>query len=90
MRRLKDGDGTVEFLRQPAVLQMLREQLCGYLNQEGYGRIATDASGEQELAEAEVVLRIAVENVAMRIESDMGLYETRSGSCLIIRLNFKV
>ena len=99
--RLGEQENSLEFLRQPAVLQTMTDQLCRYLDGEGYQKIAVElgkvwshAGGlllvsEQEAEGADAALRVEVKTVSLRVESDMGLYETRSGKCLIVKLEVR-
>ena len=100
--RLREQESSLEFLRQPPVLQKITEQLCMYLDREGYCKIAVEqgmmwsreggllaAEDEAETGRAEAALQVKIIDVCMRVESEMGLYETRNGKCLIVKLEIK-
>ena len=101
MIRLREQENSLEFLRQPAVLQTMIDQVCRYLDSEGYQKIVVEpekvwslAGGvlpvaEREADRADATLRVEVTTVSLRVESDMGLYETRSGRCLMVKLEVR-
>ena len=81
------------------MLHRVTEQLCLYLDGEGYHRIALDQTmvwsrigglfvvSEDGDGRADAALQVKLVDVCMRIESEMGLYETRNGKCLTIWLD---
>ena len=96
MVRLEMEEHSLEYLRQPAVVQQVVNELCHYLASKGCRKIAVDPdqiwtveSGSQSASEfqrnaANARIHARIETACVRVETDMGLYETRSGKCLMI------
>ena len=97
IKRLHEKENSLEFLRQPMVLQKVKEELCLHLNREGYRRIAVgseqlwtqsglQAATPSETDAADATLELSMTDVCLRVENAMGLYETRNGRCLVIKV----
>ena len=99
MIRLTSKEYHLEILRRPELMHQVILHLCQFLNSRGCLKIVihsnqiwTQATGprkvsaaEKEDANARVLARI--ETACLRTETDMGLYETRSGKCLILDID---
>lgn len=102
MIRLTNKEYQLESLRRPELMHQLVLHLCQFLNSRGCLKIVihsnqiwTRATGarkasvaEKSDANARVVTRI--ETACLRTKTDMGLYETRSGKCLIIDIDTEI
>ncbi|KAL9626074.1 MAG: hypothetical protein Q9204_007604 [Flavoplaca sp. TL-2023a] len=91
--RLSQADGGLAFWRAPAVLRELETQLCDNVRSMGYWVVpkAESSIGEEwrsadkePLAYGQARLLVEVKEVCLRIENEMGLYETRSGMAVVV------
>ena len=95
--RMQRPELSFEFCRQPAVIQEIHQQLCAHLERDGHRMVKTKRGEGQavttdwkaaegcSLVDGEASITVAIEEVCLRIETDMGLYETRSGKALVIK-----
>ncbi|KAL8662776.1 MAG: hypothetical protein Q9168_008202 [Polycauliona sp. 1 TL-2023] len=93
--RLSDTDGGLRFWRSAITLRELISQLSSEVSSLGYtlmtkGKISVETgwqSSEQVvLARGEARLHADVREICLRVENDMGLYETRSGMAVIVKV----
>ena len=91
--RLSQLDGGLAFWRAPAVLRELEMQLCDSVRSMGYWvvpKAKSSVGGEwrsadkEPLANGQARLLVEVKEVCLRIENEMGLYETRSGIAVVV------
>ncbi|KAL9033414.1 MAG: hypothetical protein Q9180_005958 [Flavoplaca navasiana] len=91
--RLSDAAGGLEFWRTPAVLRELTSQLNQTVRSMSYWvvpKAESSVGGEwrsadkMPLANGQARLLVEVKEVCLRIENDMGLYETRSGMAVVV------
>ena len=99
MIRLKSKEYHLEILRRPKLMHQVILHLCQFLNSRGCLKIVTHSNlvwtqatgprkvsaAEKSEANARVLARI--ETTCLRTVTDMGLYETRSGKCLILDID---
>lgn len=93
--RLRGHEHTLEFWRQPAVVGDLEQRLRGTLRSDGlevFIRTSSDAQWrhleEKALGEGEARIGTEIKEVCLRIENQLGLYETRTGKALVVRVDF--
>ncbi len=97
--RLSDPDDTIEFWQRTGSRQSLSDSLHAYLVQEGFYFREDIARAESSRAQAgwmtvsgeqlrhrEASVSIVLQEVCLRIEDDMGLYETRRGKALVVKV----
>ena len=99
---LHGHENKLEFWRQLAVLQELGQQLRTHLQNSGYHVTKDSDTGLQEpsvpsaewrtvqekpLGEGEVRIRVETMEICLRAENDMGLYETRTGKAIVVKVN---
>lgn len=102
MVRLHGQENSIEFWRQLAVIQELGQQLRTHLQKSGYQVIrdsetslhgpnsgSTDWSTVQKeaLGDGEVKTRVYLTEICLRIENDMGLYETKTGKAVVVKVD---
>ena len=98
--RLSDPTDTVEFWQRSSSRQSLSDCLHAYLVQEGCyfsDDIARAESSQtqagwmtvngEELKHCEASITVLLQEVCLRIEDEMGLYETRRGKALVVKVN---
>ena len=99
MIRLTSKEYRLESLRRPELLHQVILHLCQFLNSRGCLKIVIHSSqiwshatgprkasvADKSDAHARALARI--ETACLRTETDMGLYETRSGKCLILDID---
>ena len=100
--RLHGHENSLEFWRQLAVLQELGQQLRTHLQNSGYQVTKDSGAGlqgpsppnaewrtvqEKPLGEGEVRVRVETMEICLRVENDMGLYETRTGKAIVVKVN---
>ena len=103
MIRLHGQENRLEFWRQSAVMQELGQQICSHLQSSGYRVIqGSEASfhrpappnadwrtvQNKTLSNGEVSVQVETMEICLRIENDMGLYETKTGKAVVVRVNF--
>ncbi|KAI4273349.1 MAG: hypothetical protein LQ337_004698 [Flavoplaca oasis] len=91
--RLSQADGGLAFWGIPAVLRELTTQLIQTVRSMGY-RVVPNAESsvggewrpadKEPLANGQARLLVEVKEVCLRIENEMGLYETRSGMAVVV------
>ena len=102
MLHLHGYENSVEFWRQLAVLQELGQQLRTHLRMSGY-QVTRDSGAshqgssppnaewrtvqEKTLGDGEVRVRVETMEICLRAENDMGLYETRTGKAIVVKVN---
>ncbi len=93
--RLRDEEHTLEFWRQPAVIREVEERLRETLQRDKFDvsvRISSDVQWrhleERVLARGEARVGAEVREICLRIENPFGLYETRTGKALVVRVEF--
>ncbi|KAL8767853.1 MAG: hypothetical protein Q9209_005745 [Squamulea sp. 1 TL-2023] len=93
--RLSGTENGLEFWRRPSVLHELQVQLRQELVALGYEIVleAPSASGVEWKSADKVMLRrgearanVEMKEVCLRIENTMGLYETRTGKAIVVRV----
>lgn len=97
MVRLHGQQNSIEFWRQLAVVQELGQQLRTHLQNSGYQvirdnetRLYGSNSGstdwrtvqKEALGDGEVRVGVDLTEICLRVENDMGLYETRTGKAV--------
>lgn len=102
MIRLHDQENVIEFWRQLTVIQELGQQLRTYLRNSGHQVIGGDETSLQgpnpanadwrtvqmeTLGNGEVRVRVETKEICLRTENDMGLYETRSGKAVVVKVD---
>lgn len=101
--RLHGQENGLEFWRQSAVTQELGQQICSHLRSSGYRVIKGSEAGFQgprppptadwrtiqneSLNHGEVSVQVATTEVCLRTENEMGLYETRTGKAVVVKVN---
>ena len=98
--RLSEPTDTVEFWQRSSSRQSLSDCLHAYLVQEGcyFSEDVARAESSQtqagwmtvngeQLQHCEASINIALQEVCLRIEDEMGLYETRRGKALVVKVN---
>ena len=103
MERLHGQENGVEFWRQLAVMQELMQQLCAHLQSLGHLVIEDNEASlqgphsptaewrtvqKETLGKGEVRVRVEMKEVCLRTENDMGLYETKSGKAVVVKVDF--
>ncbi|KAI4255080.1 MAG: hypothetical protein L6R42_006922 [Xanthoria sp. 1 TBL-2021] len=93
--RLSDTEGGLHFWRTAAVLRELTAQLCREVSTRGY-RVVTGGRSpmglewhsfhQATLMSGEARLHAEVKEVCLRVENAMGLYETRSGIAIVVKV----
>ena len=102
MLHLHGHENSLDFWRQVAVLQELGQQLRTHLRDSGYhvirdsgaslqGSSSHDAEWrtvqEKTLGIGEARARVETMEICLRAENDMGLYETRTGKAIVVKVN---
>ena len=103
MVRLQGQENSLEFWRQPTVMQELGQQVCSHLRSSGY-RIkgGSEASLQrpspstadwrtvqnETLGNGEVSIQVETTDICLRVENDMGLYETKTGKAVVVKVTF--
>ena len=99
MVRLHGQENSIEFWRQLAVIQELEQQLRTHLQKSGYQVIETSLHGpnsgstdwrtvqKEALGDGQVKTRVDLTEVCLRIENDMGLYETKTGKAVVVKVD---
>ncbi|KAL9137881.1 MAG: hypothetical protein Q9175_000908 [Cornicularia normoerica] len=102
MVRLHGLENSIDFWRQLAVIQELGQQLRTHLLNSGHRVIGDDETSTQgpsfpnadwrtvqkvTLGAGEVRTRVETREICLRLENDMGLYETRTGKAVIVKVD---
>ena len=99
MIRLHGQENSIEFWRQLTVIQELGQQLRSYLSNSGHRVVETSVQGSNspiadwrtepklDLEKEDVRTRVCVMEVCLRVENDMGLYETRTGKAVVVKVD---
>ena len=95
--RLRNGEHTVEFWRQESAIEELERRLCEMLQRDRlkvFVRAPPDSqwrhAQEKALAQGEARVGAEMRHVCLRIENQLGLYETRTGRALVVRVEFGI
>ncbi|CAF9934976.1 hypothetical protein IMSHALPRED_010058 [Imshaugia aleurites] len=101
--RLHGQENSLVFWQQLAVMQELLQQLRSHLRNSGHRVIdgnETSLQGpksptaewrtvqKETLGNGEANVRVDLKEVCMRTENEMGLYETRSGKAVVVKVEF--
>ncbi len=93
MVRLRGEEQTIEFWRQPAVVREVEQRLRETLQRDKlnvFVRVSSDEQWrclkEKDLVEGEARVGAEIKEICLRIENQLGLYETRTGKALIVRV----
>jgi len=93
MVRLRGEEQTIEFWRQPAVVREVEQRLRETLQRDKlnvFVRVSSDEQWrclkEKDLVEGEARVGAEIKEICLRIENQIGLYETRTGKALIVRV----
>ena len=99
---LHGQENSLEFWRQLAVMQELEQQMRSHLGNSGYrviGANETSLQGptspqadwrtvpKETLGNGEVSVSIQITEICLRTENDMGLYETKTGKAVVVKVN---
>ena len=91
--RLRGGNQTIEFWRQPAVISEVERRVFETLTRDGLevskrspSQVYWSLPEEKPLAAGEARVGVEMREVCLRIENQLGLYETRSGKALVLRV----
>lgn len=102
MVRLHGQENSIEFWRQLAVIQELGQQLRTHLQNSGYQVIRDNETSlhgpnsgstdwrtvqKEALRDGEVKVRVDLTEICLRVENDMGLYETRTGKAVVVNVD---
>ena len=100
MVRLHGQENSLEFWRQFAVMQELEQQMRSHLRNSGYRVIEGNKNSLQSspnadwrtaqketLGSGELSVQLETKDVCLRIENDMGLYETRTGKAVVVKVD---
>lgn len=91
--RLSPSEGSLQFWRTASVLRDLTAQLCREVELLGYRIVSRGKSSvglewqsvrHAELKGGEARVHVEVKEVCLRVENEMGLYETRSGIAVVV------
>lgn len=95
MVRLRGEEQTIEFWCQSAVVRELEQRLRETLQRDKLDvsiRVSSDVQWrhlkEKALVEGEARVGAEMKEICLRIENQLGLYETRTGKALIVRVEF--
>lgn len=101
MVRLDGRENSLEFWRQSAVMQELGQQICSHLRSSGYRVVGGNGASRQgssspnadwrtgqkeTLGNGEVSIQVETTEICWRTENDMGLYETRTGKAVVVKV----
>ena len=97
---LHGQENSLEFWRQLAVMQELGQQMRSHLRNSGYRVIEGNKTSLQSspnadwrttqkeiLGNGELSVQVETRDVSLRIENDMGLYETRTGKAVVVKVD---
>lgn len=96
--RLQGQENSLGFWCQPAVVLELNQQLCSQLQQDGYRVVGGNTSqrsmsnvewrtiAKKPLATGEATIEVGMGEISLRIENAMGLYETRTGKAVVVKV----
>ncbi len=102
MVRLQGQENSIEFWRQIAVIRELAQQLRTYLRNSGHQVIGDNESSlqgpvrptaewrtvqKEALGDGEVRVRVEALDVCLRTENAMGLYETKTGKAVVVKVD---
>lgn len=102
MVRLHGQENSLEFWQQSAVTQELGQQMRSHLRNSGHQVIEDSENSSQGskspnadwrtvqreiLGSGEVRTRVEMMEIFLRTENDMGLYETKSGKAVVVKMN---
>ena len=102
MIRLHGQENSIEFWRQLTVIQELGQQLRSHLLNSGHQVVGDNETSIQgsdpliadwrtepklDLGKEDVRTRVCVMEVCLRVENDMGLYETRTGKAVVVKVD---
>ena len=95
--RLQGDAQTLEFWRQELVIEELERSLCETLQKDRLNVTAQASSDSQwrhldgkALALGEATVGVEIRHICLRIQNQLGLYETRTGEALVVRVEFCV
>ena len=99
---LHGQENSLEFWRQLAVMQELGQQIRSHLGNSGYRVIGDNENSlqgptspqadwrtvpKETLGNGEVSVSIEMSEICLRTENDMGLYETKTGKAVVVKVN---
>ncbi|KAL8781837.1 MAG: hypothetical protein Q9213_005839 [Squamulea squamosa] len=93
--RLSGPDNSLEFWQRPSTLHELHAQICQDLVSQGHKIVVRPPSPPNvtwkfievaALKEGEARVDVEMKEVCLRIENAMGLYETRTGKAIVVRV----
>ncbi|KAF6228367.1 hypothetical protein HO133_008097 [Letharia lupina] len=102
MVRLHGQENSLEFWRQLAVMQELGQQMRTHLRNSGHrviGDNETSLQGpkspnadwrtvpKETLGNGEVRVQVETMDICLRTENDMGLYETKTGKAVVVKVD---
>lgn len=102
MVRLRGEENNIEFWRQLAVIRELGQQLSANLRNSGHQVIGDDEISlrgptrpnaewktvqKETLGDGEVRIRVEITDICLRTENEMGLYETRTGKAVVVKVD---
>ena len=102
MVRMHGQENSIEFWRQLAVIQELGQQLRTHLQTSGYQVIRDNGTSlhgpspgstdwrtvqKEALGDGEVRTRVDLTEICLRTENDMGLYETKTGKAVVVKID---
>ena len=100
--RLRGQENNIEFWRQLAVIRELGQQLSTNLRNSGHRVIGDDEISlrgptrpnaewktvqKKTLGDGEVTIRVEIMDICLRTENEMGLYETRTGKAVVVKVD---
>ena len=100
--RLHGQENSIQFWRQPIVIQELGQQLRSHLLISGHRVVGDNETSIQgsnppiadwrtvpklDLEKEDVRTRVCIMEICLRVENDMGLYETRTGKAVVVKMD---
>lgn len=100
MIRLEGQENSLGFWCQPRVVFELEQQLRSQLQREGLRVVGCNASQRavsnvdwrtierKPLKTSEASIEVGMQEISLRTENAMGLYETRTGKAVVVKVEF--
>ena len=100
--RLHGQENSIEFWRQLTVIQELGQQLRSHLLNSGHRVVGDNETSIQgsnppiadwrtvpklDLEKEDASTRVCIMEICLRVENDMGLYETRTGKAVVVKVD---
>ncbi|MCJ1454611.1 hypothetical protein MMC28_004964 [Mycoblastus sanguinarius] len=97
--RLQGQENSLEFWRQPAVILELEKQLRTQLRSEGYRLVGDESERvrasnaewrtveKEHLRDGEARTAVEIKEICLRVENEMGLFETKTGKAVVVRVD---